>query len=233
MIAMMAQVGEVLDSRSRFSGDAFRFTLSDRVALGEAVVRRVGETPVGPAFITVSRFKFAEEIANEHSERAALFRSDEVRCALSAIDRAIQGEPLEGRDRLSVLQNLLVEMLAYLEKEEGFRTAYGERRKALVHLSEAHPLRRGDISVVHHIPGRIRLSVPELRVDERLASLLQARLQLLNHVRDVRINRNAASVVIVYSTDVSESEFLNALMKSLCEYEPAVQEKKSRKVLLR
>ena len=43
MIGMMAQIGEVLGSRTRFPGDAFRFTLGDRHALGQAVVRRVGE----------------------------------------------------------------------------------------------------------------------------------------------------------------------------------------------
>ncbi len=84
MIAMIAQIGELLDSRTHFPGDAFRFTLSDRHALGQVVVRRVGDTPCGPAFVTITRFKFEEEMLDEHSEYARLFRSDEVRCTLAA-----------------------------------------------------------------------------------------------------------------------------------------------------
>jgi hypothetical protein len=214
MIAIMAQIRETLESRSRFAGDAFRFTLSDRLALGDSVVRRVGENAHGPAFVSISRFKFAEDVADEHNERATLFRSDEVRCTLAAIDRALRGEPLEGRERLIVLQNQLVDLVRYLEKAEGFRVSVGERARAREHRKHAD-VRSKDVFVLHQMPGRIRLGVPHLRVNKASASRVRLQLESLNHVDSVRVNADAACVVVQYSDDVAEAEFVTSVVTLL------------------
>ncbi len=52
--------------------------------------------------------------------------------------------------------------------------------------------------IVHKIPGRIRLKVPQLSKDVEFASNVQTLLNEDDHVINVRINGAAASVVIYY-----------------------------------
>jgi len=212
MIAIMAQIGEMLESRSRFPGDAFRFTSSDRHALGQAVVRRVAETVSGPAFLTITRFKFEEEMKDKKGELAGLFRSDEVRCTLESIDRAVRGEPLEGSERLAVLQNLLLDLVSHLEREEGFRVAFGERGRATVANAEDVSPNGTDVKILHQMQGRIRLKVPRLHADRDYAPRLQSLLQRINDIKSVRVNVGAACVVVEYSADVSPAEFSQAVV---------------------
>lgn len=220
MIAIMAEIGEVLESRTRFSGDAFRFSLCDRHALGMVVLKRVGENSCGPAFISISRFKFEEEMLAANSEWSRLFQSEEVRCTLQAIDRAIQGEPLEGRERLSVLQNLLVDLLSYLEQQEGFHISFGERGRAKVakSYSELNDYRTTKIRVLHQVQGRVRLAIPRLHTDKAYADELASLMQTIKQIRAVRINSKAASVVIEYSAEeIRAEEFLETVLKKIDE----------------
>lgn len=227
MIAIMAQIGDVLDSGSRFTGDAFRFTLSDRHALGQAAVRRVAETSSGPAFLNITRFKFEEEMRDKGSELAGLFRSEEVRCTLRAIDRAISGEELEGHERLAVLQNRLLDLVSYLEQQEGFRVSYGERARAKVeeqNAAESSPPSGKDIIILHQMPGRIRLRFPYLHNNETLN--LKSILKSLHYVKGVRVNIAAACVIIEYSPSVSQTKFIEDMLAMMedASCEPAHQE---------
>jgi hypothetical protein len=213
MIAMIAQIGDLLESRTRFPGDAFRFTLSDRHALGQVVVRRVGDTSCGPACITITRFKFEDDMRDERSEWGGLFRTEEVRCTLAAIDRAVHGETLEGKERLAALQNLLVDLVSYLEQQEGFRVSFGERGRAAVETKHSDVTSRqsNDVRILHQIQGRIRLGIPRLHADQTDASYLQSQLQTLAYVRAVRVNVDAACVVVDYSDD-APAEFIDAVV---------------------
>ena len=78
---------------------------------------------------------------------------------MESIDRAIRGEPLEGHERLAVLQNLLLDLLSYVEKQEGFRISFGERGRATIEGSHADiiSLDNQEIRILHQMPGRIRL----------------------------------------------------------------------------
>jgi len=212
MIAIMAQIGEVMESRSRFPGDAFRFTVGDRHALGQAVLRRVGETSSGPAFVNITRFKFEEEMLNPQSEFAGLFRSEEVQCTFAAIERAVSGEPLEGHERLAVFQNLLVDLVTYLEAREGFRIAFGERRRATIFQdqSESEPAEQeSDVRIVHHTLGRARLAIPGIQGDAAFAAQLVSQLQGLPHVKRVRANIVAGCVVIESIDDLGAEDLKN------------------------
>jgi len=113
VIELVRKMSETSEDRSRFKGDAFRFTYEERVALGEAVVRRTGDV-IGsiPILESITLFHFLEEIRDENSKRALLYRSRCVRRTLTAIDKADQHKTLEGVDRLAVLQNLLVDLLS-------------------------------------------------------------------------------------------------------------------------
>jgi hypothetical protein len=217
MIAMMAQVADVMDTRKHYPGDAFRFSLTDRHALGHCAVERVGETSSGPGFSSVSRFRFEDKMRGEGSEWSALFRSEDVQCTLAAIDRAVRGEPLEGRERLAVLQNLLVDLLAYLEKEEGFAVTFGKRGRAKVQNEQAGVFncKSKDISILHQMPGRIRLRIASLNGDPAYALHVQSLLQALNNVKDVRLNTDAACVVVEYSQSVPQEDLIAAIVATI------------------
>ena len=144
VIELIRMIGETFENRSKFSGDAFRFTLDERVSLGGAVVRRIGDvTALIPTFESITLFQFQEEMSDKSSKHTPLYQSRAVRSTLAAIDRADRPEALEGFERLAVLQNLLVDLLTYLEGVEGFRVSIGARKRARLRGSSAQAPSRG------------------------------------------------------------------------------------------
>jgi hypothetical protein len=218
VIELVRKIGEVFESRSKFPGDAFRFTYEERVALGEAVVQRTGEVMGSmPVFESITLFQFQEEMSDQSAKYYQLFQSRAVRRTLAAIDRADRAEGLEGAERLAVLQNLLVDLVNYLEDMEGFSVSPGKRRKARLRgaAAEALPALATDATVVHQTPGRIRLRIPRLQKDAAYAPHLQSLLESVDHVRSVRINISAASVVIGFNPEISGIEFAGRLIKTI------------------
>ena len=218
VIELIRKIGETFESRSKFPGDAFRFSIDERSSLGEAVVRRVGEvTAVRPVFESIPLFQFEEEINDERNKHAPLYQSKAVRCTLAAIDRADQAEALEGHERLAVLQNVLVDLLAYLESKEGFRVSIGEFRKTRLRGVYAGPSSTQSTitRIIHQTRGRIRLGVPRLKTDEAYADRLQSLLESVENVRSIRISIGAASVIITYGTDIPEVEFARKVVKTI------------------
>lgn len=217
VIELIRKIGETFESRSNFSGDAFRFGIDERSSLGEAVVRRVGEvTAVRPVFESIPLFQFQEEISDKLNKHAPLYQSKVVRCTLAAIDRADQADALEGHERLAVLQNLLVNLLAYLESKEGFRVSIGELRKARLRGTYGvSPTQSNIARIIHQTRGRIRLGVPRLKTDEAYANRLQSLLESVENVMSIRISIGAASVIITYNTDIPEMEFSRRVLKTI------------------
>jgi len=218
VIELIRRIAETLESRSKFSGDAFRFSVDERTSLGDAVVRRVGEgTVVLPVLESIPLFQFAEEIEDEKSKHAALYQSRAVRLTLAAIDRADQAKALEGHERLAVLQNLLVDLLVYLERAEGFSVSIEKRRKAKLRGVHAQLStgQAGIARILHQTRGRIRLGIPRVKKDKVYASALQALLESMETVESIRISAGSASVIIGYSADVPEAEFARRVLKTV------------------
>jgi hypothetical protein len=218
VIERVRRISETLESHTKFSGDAFRFTYEERVALGDAVVRRTGDM-IGtiPVFESITVFHFWEEVRNKSGRRSLLFQSRAFRRTLAAIDEADRVEDLEGAERLAVLQNHLVDLLAYLEDMEGFTVSTGRRRKARLRGASAKALAApaASATIVHQTPGRIRIRVPHLKTDETYAPHLHALLESMNNVIGIRINASAASVVISFSPEIPETEFADRLVKTI------------------
>ncbi len=218
VIELVRKISEALESHTKFPGDAFRFTYEERVALGEAVVRRTGDM-IGsiPIFESVTVFRFWEEILNKTGKHSQLFQSKAFNRTLAAIDQADRAEKLEGVERLAVLQNHLVDLLAYLECMEGFTVSPDKRRKARLRGAPAKAQRAlaTEASVVHQTPGRIRLRVPRLKMDETYAPHLQSFLESLRHIREIRINVSAASVVINFNPEIPAAEFAGKLTTTI------------------
>jgi hypothetical protein len=218
VIELVRMIGETFENRSKFSGDAFRFTIDERVSLGGAVVRREGDlTSLIPTFESITLFQFQEEMSDKSSKHTPLYQSRAVRSTLAAIDRADRPEVLEGVERLAVLQNLLVDLLTYLEGMEGFRVSIGARRRARLVGSSAKvlPAVSTVATVLHQTRGRIRMGIPRLRWDEAYANRLQSLLESVDNVRSIRISVSAASVVINFSPEIPETEFARKLGKTI------------------
>ncbi len=81
---------------------------------------------------------------------------------------------------------------------EGFRVAVGARRRARLRGSSAQFFRAVTTvaKVLHQTPGRIRLGVPRLKLDDTYANRLQCLLESVDNVRSIRISVSAASVVV-------------------------------------
>jgi hypothetical protein len=215
-IELTRRIAETLENRSRFPGDAFRFSMDERVALGAAVLRQVGEIMViHPVYEPVPLYQFDEDINDKQSKRVRLYESKAVRRALAAIDHADRAESLEGHERLAVLQILLVDLLGYMESKEGFHVSIGERRKVRLKGAYAAALpnpaqTKGPATatkILHQIRGRIRLGVPRVKTDAAYANRLQAHLGALENVTSIRINPAAASIVVCYSPEIPGAEF--------------------------
>ena len=180
------------------------------------MVRRTGDVLASiPVFESITLFQFQEEMGDKSGKHAQLYQSRAVRRTLAAIDRADQAEALEGIERLAVLQNLLVDLITYLEGMEGFSVSPGKRKRARLRgpAAEALPALATDATVVHQTPGRIRIRVPRLKTDETYAPRLQSLLESVDNVRSIRINVTAASVVIGFSPDLPGMEFARRLAK--------------------
>jgi hypothetical protein len=218
VIELVRMMGETFENRSNFSGDAFRFTVDERVSLGAAVVRRVGDdTALVPTFESITFFDFQQEIGDESSKHTPLYQSRAVRSTLAAIDRADRPEDLEGFERLAVLQNLLVDLLTYLEGMEGFRVSIGGRKRVRPRGSFGRflPAMATVATVVHRTPGRIRLRVPRLRWDDDYANRLQFLLESVDNVKSIRVSVGAASVVVGFSPEIPEMEFARKLERTI------------------
>ena len=166
----------------------------------------------------MTRFQFEEDLLSEQSQHVRLFRSPRIRWTLAAVDRAVAGEQLEGRERLAVFQNLLVDIVSYLEQQEGFRTSFGERRRARAEnyfTDEAIVQPSSDVRILHQLRGRVRLGISRLHGDSAYASHLQSLLQTLPQVENVRMNVGAACVVVECSLDVPQAECTKAIVAAI------------------
>ena len=216
-IELTREIGKTWESRE-FSGDAFRFSIDERASLGQAVVRHVGEiSTVLPVFESIPLYQVEEEISDEQNKHAPLYQSKAVRRTLSAIDRADKADALEGHERLAVLQNLLVDLLTYLESREGFSVSIGERKKARTRGGHVmvSPIQPTMARILHQTRGRIRLGIPRLKRDESFAKHLQALLQSLENVTSIRVSATSASVIICYSPDIPEAEFARVVVRTI------------------
>ncbi|HYA87914.1 MAG TPA: hypothetical protein VEI57_12710 [Nitrospirota bacterium] len=218
VIELVRMIGETFESRSRFPGDAFRFSYDERVSLGHVVVRRVGQvTDALPVFESITLYQLVEEISDDQSKHALLFKSKAVRSTLTAIDRADHIDDLEGYERLAVLQNLLVDLSEYLESQEGFRVSIEKRRRAKLkgNYIVPFPTPTGIARIIHQTRGRIRLGIPRLKTDSAYANHVQSLLASVDDVSNVRISFDTASVIINYDPDIPEIEFASRAMKTI------------------
>jgi len=218
VIELIRQIGETFENRTRFPGDAFRFTFEERVSLGEAVVHYSRDV-MGfiPTYHAITLHEFQQDINDNSGKYAQLYRSQAVQRMFAAIDRSYRPEELEGVERLAVLQNLMVDQINYLEDMEGFSVSSKKRRRARLRGAMAKALHElaAVATVVHQTPGRIRLKIPRLKTDDTYAFHLQSLLDTVDQVRSISISVNAASVVINFSPEIPVTKFAGRVTKTI------------------
>jgi len=216
MIEITAAIARTFSRRGGFPDDAFRFSMEEQNSLGQAVVRRLGEADSAlPEFASVTLFEFEQDFRDPQSKRVRLFRSDGIRRAIEAIDRADRPEKIEGRERLAAVHRLVRRLIEHFERIEGFSLSapseaiHGEEAVA---SSPTHPAAP---DILHRMRGRIRLRIPRLREDEAYAQHLMSLVGALSDVDDVGVNSAAASITVRYRRSVPDAEFQVRLIEAI------------------
>jgi hypothetical protein len=218
VIDLVRRIGETFESRINFPGNAFRFSYEERVALGGTVVRRTGDKiNFIPIFESITLFQYFEEMSDTSDKYRQLYQSRAIRRTLAAIDQADQAGELEGVERLAVLQNLLIDLVNYLENREGFSVSTGKRRKARLRgtVAAAPSAPAVEATVIHLIPGRLRVRVPLLKTNGPYAARLQYGLESMDDVRNIMINASAASIVVEFNPEIPMMEFAGRLGETI------------------
>jgi Heavy metal associated domain 2 len=178
---------------------AFQFTLSEQLSLGQLVVKPVHsfDGEFLSSVQAIDLYRFEEKLRNSQENNSPLFQSPGVRSAIAALEKFSDGGPLDGRKRLETVLVTLVELLEYLEKEEGFSVAV-QNRLSLSGASLQHSPEQA-IAVVHKTAGRIRLRVPRTKFDDNYADRLCDRVLSLAGVTAASVNRTSASLIVHYT----------------------------------
>jgi len=101
----------------------FNFFLPEQKALGKMVMHSV-EGEHGRELDTVSYYEFMEKLKSP-----PLSESASVKQSVEALRNAQDAQEILGRDRLAEAQTYLVDLLTYLEGQEGYSLFAGERKK--------------------------------------------------------------------------------------------------------
>ena len=216
MIEITAAIARTFSRRGGFPDDAFRFSMEEQNSLGQAVVRRLGEAGSAlPEFASVTLFEFEQDFRDPQSKQVRLFRSDGIRRAIEAIDRADRPEKIEGRERLAAVHRLVRRLIEHFERIEGFSLSAPSEA---IHAEEAvawSPMDPAVPEILHRMKGRIRLGIRRLREDESYAQHLMSLVRALSDVDDVGVNSAAASITVRYRRSVPDAEFQVRLIEAI------------------
>jgi hypothetical protein len=105
----------------------FNIFLPEQKALGKIIMHTV-EGEYGHELDTISYFDF-----KEHLERTPLKESQSVKQSIAALRKSRDAGDIPGHERLVKAQNHIVDLLDYMEEQEGF-TLFQGRRKKCKHL---------------------------------------------------------------------------------------------------
>lgn len=210
-IRLVVNVIATFANRQEFKDDAFYFPLSEQRSLGQTFVRMIGQAQsVYPEFEAISFYQFAEEITQKIKKDRPLYQN--IIKTIEMIDSTNIAEKLQGRDRLIVAHNHLVDLLHYLEDKEGFCVA-SRKRKKIVAMGSIPD----GTEIIHAITGRVRLRIPDLRNDTSYAERLRHCLQSLADIQEISLNLEAASVVIRYNPTIPITIFQQRLFEAIAQ----------------
>jgi hypothetical protein len=136
----------------------------------------------------------------------------EIAAILPVLAGLVATSRLQLRGAQALLVNLLIAALVrqtvlQLKRQAQPVTAGAEGETGNHHQAIAASPDEEDYTIVHSVPGRIRLRIPRLASDILYARRLEKLLSADERVKHVRVNRAATSLVIQYDgAGVSEVE---------------------------
>ena len=101
----------------------FNFFLPEQKALGKIIMHTM-EGEHGHELDTISYYDFRERLGT-----SPLKESQAVKQSLESLRKASHASDIDGRGRLVEAQNQIIDLLAYMEEQEGFTLFQGERKK--------------------------------------------------------------------------------------------------------
>lgn len=210
----VTQVAKAFATR-QYPGEAFRFSYGEQLALGKLAIQPAPTSAKHdfPEYESVPLYQFVAALQKDLSENASLAQYKTICKTLEAIDQAEQVEQLEGRERLIQIQNQLVELVEYLEVQQGLH--HTTSPKAGLSDLETTPQSADQPHILHRLQGRVRLRVPDLQHNESYAQQLQAKVAALPEVQAVNVNLASASMVVNYNPSVSAAEFEHRVLAIL------------------
>ncbi len=107
----------------------FNFFLPEQKALGKIIMHTM-EFEHGHELDTISYYDFKERLG-----QSPLKDSQAVKQSLESLRKAGDANDIEGRERLADAQNHIIDLLNYIEEQEGFSLFQGEREKCALHTS--------------------------------------------------------------------------------------------------
>jgi hypothetical protein len=114
----------------------FNFFVPEQKALGKIVMHTV-EGEYGFELDTISYYDFKERLAT-----APLKDSQSVAQSIETLRKAKAAEDIVGRQRLAEAQKHIVDLLSYMEEQEGYTLFQGKRRKCSSVKSPDAPVKR-------------------------------------------------------------------------------------------
>jgi len=224
VIELIVSISRTFDDRERFGDRAFRFSTAEQESLAQSALQRLGQTTLhaGQSSSAVTEFgavaavDFERDFRDPQSTKAGLYGSRAVRNAIEVLDRAERAEQLEGRERLTAVQQLLRPLLDHLDRLEGFSVSSHEVRKAPVKgIGVATTANLAPPRILHRVRGRIRLGIPELRTNKDFADRLATLIRTWEDVEDVNINVTVGSIAIRYRPTERDDEFQAKILASI------------------
>ncbi|MBR8829688.1 MAG: hypothetical protein N5P05_001359 [Chroococcopsis gigantea SAG 12.99] len=129
-IELTRNIAETFADRETFGSDVFLFTLTQQRSLGYAIVKKFpSHDPTYPEFTELSVYEFEEIMSGYKPED---FFYQDVMKVVDGIRKANSIKDLSGWERLIVVQNQLVDLLSYIESEEGYSFTTKKRQKTLL-----------------------------------------------------------------------------------------------------
>lgn len=139
------------------------------------------------------------------SQVGAFFREHgEIEMILPVAIGVLITSRLQLRGANALLANLLIaslfrQIFTQLKQETPLALPESSNSSSTVADSEASQTNLDGYAIAHAVPGRVRLKMPQLAIDADFAHRLQQALNADEYVKQVRVNRPAASIAINYS----------------------------------
>jgi len=201
-----------------FGNDPFYFSYAEQLSLGKICVNLSKNKEYSPSYNVIPINEFENHLAESSNINNHLFLK--VNVAIELIRATNSTVDLKGKKRLIQVHNHLVDLINHIETKEKL-SLHVEKIKKIKLIGNKIITCTDDNSkdypqVIHSIPGRLRIKVPQLAIKNKSHDeLLASKIKSINGVESISINTEALSIVINYDYQAAEKEFVNTIFTNI------------------